>query len=109
MLSVVLAFLMATAPFAALAQSDEAPDGGVRARNAGVINGRVVSIDYRTGIAEVATRKRGRFEVQILPSTVIEGPTSGFHTITDIVKGSRIRVFLSQRGSSFNAQIVRLK
>jgi len=44
-----------------------------------------------------------------LPSTIIEGPTPGFHTITDIAKGSRIRVFLSQRGNLFNAQIVRIK
>ena len=106
LLSAALALLVLAAPSAGLAQGDAPP---VRARNAGVIAGRVVGIDYRTGIADVATRNRGRFEVQILPSTIIEGPTPGFHTITDIAKGSRIRVFLSQRGNLFNAQIVRIK
>jgi hypothetical protein len=50
-----------------------------------------------------------RIDVVVLPSTTIQGSTNTFHTIADIVKGQRVQVVMSQRGSSFVAEIIHLR
>jgi hypothetical protein len=83
--------------------------GAFHHRNAGAIDGQVVSIDYRTGTMTVHTQHRGLMDVVVLPSTSIQASENGFHTIADIVRGERVHVFLSQRGDHFFAEIINLK
>jgi hypothetical protein len=84
-------------------------DDAERTRNAGVVDGQVVSVDYQRGEIGLMTSDRGRVDVMILPSTNIQGRGDSFHTIADIARGSRLRVFLSQRAGQFFAQIIHLR
>jgi hypothetical protein len=96
----------------AQADGDEKPDDRERpdhARNAGIIEGQVISVDYQRGMIGLLTPDRGRVDVMVLPSTNIQGRGDGFHTIADIGRGSRLRVFLSQRAGQFFAQIIHLR
>ena len=77
-------------------------------RNAGAIEGRVVAVDYKSGMITLHTGK-GPVVVVVLPSTSIQAEKSGFHTIADIVKGERVHVLVSQRGEHFIAQIINIK
>jgi hypothetical protein len=81
----------------------------VHQRYAGAINGRVVSIDYGTGLLTVDTPRRGRMLVTILPSTSIQGQRGAFHTIADIARGERVHVVMSRRGDAFIAQIITIR
>lgn len=80
-----------------------------RAKNAGVVEGEVVSVDYQRGTINLLTPSRGRVDVTVLPSTNIQGRGDSFHTIADISRGSRLRVFLSQRAGQFFAQFIHLR
>jgi hypothetical protein len=84
-------------------------DDAERARNAGVLDGQVVSVDYQRGMIGLQTVDRGLIDVMILPSTNIQGHGDSFHTIADIARGSRLRVFLSQRAGQLFAQIIHLR
>ena len=77
-------------------------------RNAGVIEGRVTSVDYQRGVIGLDTPRHGHVEVVVLPSTNIQGRGESFHTIADISRGSRLRVFLSERAGQFIAQLIHL-
>jgi hypothetical protein len=79
------------------------------ARNAGVVEGEVMSVDYQRGLIALQTPKRGRVDVFVLPSTNIQGRGDSFHTIADISRGSRLRIFLSERAGKFIAQIIHLR
>jgi hypothetical protein len=81
----------------------------VQARNGGVIDGEVVAVDRRAGTLSIQTPNRGRIDVIVLPSTNIQDTKNKFHTIADIDRGDRVDVFVSQRGSLFIAQIIRLR
>jgi hypothetical protein len=84
-----------------------AEQSAVRARNAGTIEGEVVSVDYRAGTIEVQAGAR-RIDVVVLPSTNIAGHDN-FHTIADIQKGTHVEVILSERAGTYIAQIIRLR
>ena len=79
------------------------------ARNGGVVEGQVVSVDYQSGMIGLMTPDRGRVDVMVLPSTNIQGKGDSFHTIADIARGSRLRVFLSRRAGQLFAQIIHLR
>ncbi len=119
---VILGFavLLASAPVASVAASPSAwPDsnlvvaasdkakGSEQAKNAGTIDGSVVAIDYRAGTMSVQSGSR-KVDIVVLPSTNIQGPGNAFHTIADIQKGAHVRVLMSQRGSTFTAQLIHL-
>jgi hypothetical protein len=98
-------------PTAALAD-DPPPQPGDQtehARNGGVVEGQVVSVDYQSGMIGLMTPDRGRVDVMVLPSTNIQGKGDSFHTIADIARGSRLRVFLSRRAGQLFAQIIHLR
>ena len=103
------------APSAAPHQdNDDAPvaaklDRDDRERDAGVVDGHVVSVDYQSGMIGLQTNRRRHMNVLVLPSTNIQGKGDGFHTIADISRGSRLRVFLSRKAGQLIAQIIRLK
>ncbi len=95
-------------PFVLADDDDDAtPSPDVHARNAGVIEGQVVAVDYRTDVIAVQTASR-RYMIVVLPSTNIQGHSNTFHTIADIAKGERVQIYMSQRGNSFVAQIIHL-
>jgi hypothetical protein len=77
-------------------------------KSGGTIAGVVTAIDYRSNTMSVDAGSR-KVDVMILPSTNIQGPKNGFHTIADIQKGSRVRVLLSQRAGLYTAQIITLR
>src|SRR5271166_1018333 len=89
------------------APEDDYSKGVVKSRYAGVIEGQVVAVDYRSGIMSVQTGNR-RIDVIVLPSTNIQGHNNNFHSIADISKGARIQVFMSQRGPNYVAEIIHL-
>lgn len=80
----------------------------VKTKDAGAIDGEVVSVDYRTGHFSV---KAGgmTYDIVVLPSTDFQGPTNAFRGITDIKKGAHVSVMLSQRASTYTAQIIHLR
>jgi hypothetical protein len=88
--------------------SEENATPGVRARYAGVIDGVVAAVDYRSGTMSVQMPNH-RIDIVVLPSTTIQSSTNTFHTIADIVKGQRVQVFMSQRGNSYVAEIIHLR
>jgi hypothetical protein len=102
--------LQVVAPLANDDDTDKAAAGKPEhARNAGIVEGEVVSVDYQRGMIGLQTPKRGRVDVVVLPSTNIQGRGDSFHTIADIARGSRLRIFLSERAGRFIAQIIHLR
>ena len=89
--------------------ADDSKPKDEREQNAGVVEGQVVSVDYQRGMIGLQTPRRGRVHVLVLPSTNIQGKGDSFHTIADIGRGSRLRVFLSRRAGQLIAQIIHLR
>ena len=123
--SVLIAALCTLTPVSALAfaspaqiiafqrsDDDQAPAPVQRdepAHNAGVVEGHVVSVDYQRGVIGLQTPRRGRVDVVVLPSTNIQGRGESFHTIADISRGARLRIFLSEQAGHFIAQLIHLR
>jgi hypothetical protein len=102
----------ATTSVAILQSDDETPapvPRPARAHNAGIVVGDVVSVDYQRGMIGLQTPRRGRVDVVVLPSTNIQGHGNSFHTIADISRGSRLKIFLSEQAGRFIAQIIHLR
>jgi len=86
---------------------DEENKPHVQAKDAGSIDGEVVSVDYRTN--RMTVRSAGQtYDVTVLPSTDFRGRTNTFRGITDIKRGARVNVMLSQREQTLTAQIIYL-
>ena len=79
----------------------------VRAKDAGSIEGEVVSVDYRTNRMIVRSGTT-TYDVTVLPSTDFRGRTNSFHGFTDIKRGAHVDVMLSQRAQTLTAQIIHL-
>jgi hypothetical protein len=77
------------------------------ARNAGILEGRVVAVDRAHGVMTVQSG-RGRYDVMVLPSTNIQGHDGDFHTIADLYRGQLVRIFMSQRDGVYFAQFIHL-
>jgi hypothetical protein len=102
--------LPATAAGATPSAAPLGADYAVPARNAGTIEGRVASIDYKSGVMSVDVPQGGSkktYDVLVVPGTNIQGNKT-FHTIADLKKGARVQVLLSQHGATYTAQIIRL-
>jgi hypothetical protein len=111
--AVLAALVLALAPLAAFAapapsasptavaqQDDRAHDGGV-------IEGRVTSVDYARGVISV-DGPGGKVDVSTMPTTSVTSDDPGYHTLTDVSKGSRVRIFISRTAGKVIAQIIRL-
>jgi hypothetical protein len=85
------------------------PETGLRPRDAGVVDGQIVSVDYQKGMLSVQTASRGRIDVLVLPSTSIQGKGNEYHSISDLTKGQRVSIFASQIAGRYTAQIIRLR
>jgi hypothetical protein len=88
-----------------LVNGDNGPEAP--AHNAGVLEGRVVSVDRAHGVMTIQSA-HGRYDVMVLPSTNIQGHDGDFHTIADIDRGQLVRVFMSRRDGVYFAQLIHL-
>lgn len=83
------------------AQTDE------RARDGGVIEGKVTNVDYSRGIVSVDGRN-GKVDVSTMPTTSVQSDDPGYHTLTDVARGSKVRILISRTAGKLVAQIIRL-
>jgi hypothetical protein len=77
-------------------------------RDGGMIEGRVVSVDYQRNMLGVIAGTRGKIDVSVMPSTSIQGKDAGYHGFSDIKPGQRVQIFLSVANGNNVAQIIRL-
>jgi hypothetical protein len=109
----VLGFLLL--PAAALAAPAPSPSATATAlvnpapaRDGGVIEGRVSSVDYQRGVVTVDSTTQGRVDIATMPTTSVQSDDPGYHTLTDVSKGSKVRIFISKAAGKVVAQIIRL-
>ncbi len=79
-----------------------------RASDRGVLSGSIVGVDYSDGAMVLAT-KSGRVQIQVTPSTNIFFGNHGYATLSDLARGSRVQVFVSEIDGRLVAQIIRIK
>jgi len=99
-------------PVAALAAPAPAPSASVAAaapaRDGGVIEGRVSSVDYQRGVVTVDSTTQGRVDIATMPTTSVQSDDPGYHTLSDVSRGARVRIFISKAAGKVVAQIIRL-
>ena len=101
-------------PVAALAAPAPSPaatataGAAAPARDGGVIEGRVTNVDYQRGVVTVDSTTQGRVDVSTMPSTSVQSDDPGYHTLTDVSKGSKVQIFISKTAGKVIAQIIRL-
>ncbi len=95
-------------PKSSPAPSAAASPAQADARDGGVIEGRVTTVDYQRGTLSVDTGAQGRVDVSTMPSTSVQSEDPGYHTLTDVAKGSRVQIFISKSAGKAIAQIIRL-
>ena len=91
----------APAPSATVAVESEARSGGV-------IVGKVTNVDYQSGVVTVDSTTRGRVDVSTMPTTSVQSDDPGYHTLTDVSRGSKVQIFISRTAGKLVAQIIRL-
>ena len=83
------------------------PQADDQARDGGVLEGRVTNVDYHSGVISVDS-KQGKVDVATMPSTSVQSNDPGYHTLTDVSKGSKVQIFISRTAGKLVAQIIRL-
>jgi hypothetical protein len=109
MLVALTAFVLAGGP--ACAQNFQEPTGSntyVRSTNAGEVDGQILSMDYTRSLMTVQTKARGKIDVLVLPSTTIVDKGNGYASEADLKRGAHVKLFLSKRANTYNAQIIQL-
>lgn len=108
----VLAALLVPAAAVAAPPPAPAPSSTVaddqEAHNGGVIVGRVANVNYTSGIVTVDSKSRGRVDVSTMPTTSVQSEDPGYHTLTDVSRGSKVQIFISRTAGKLVAQIIRL-
>jgi len=93
----------------ALAQDDTTSDThAAHAKDRGVVAGDVAEIDYGRGVITLHTQHRGKLEIVVSPSTSILDRNNEYGTISDISRGSRLSVFISEVDGRLVAQIIHI-
>jgi len=105
-LSLIPAATLAAPPPSPIASANVPAPGP--ARDGGVIEGRVSSIDYQRGIVTVDSTTQGRIDIATMPTTSVQSDDPGYHTLSDVSKGSKVRIFISKAAGKVVAQIIRL-
>ena len=111
MLRMLVALALAVGPLAAGAATP-VPAGSSAPparRDGGMIAGRLAAVDYQHGTIRVDSPARGRVDFEVMPSTSIQTPASGYHTITDLRVGEHVEVYSSVTGQRYTAQIIRIR
>jgi hypothetical protein len=112
---VVIVVGLVLVPAAALARKPPAPAPTAsvaavvddRAQDGGVIEGRVTHVDYNLGVISVDS-PQGKLDVSTMPTTSVTANDPGYHTLTDVAKGSKVQIFISRTAGKLVAQIIRL-
>ena len=111
-LAVATVVALCAAPVAAFAGPSPAASPAVvavpAARDGGVLEGRVTNVDYQRGIVTVDSRTQGRVDIATMPTTSVQSSDPGYHTLTDVSKGSKVQIFISKAAGKLVAQIIRL-
>jgi hypothetical protein len=99
-------------PAGALAAPSPAPTATATAaadvRTGGVLEGRVTNVDYQRGVVTLESTTQGRVDVSTMPTTSVQSDDPGYHTLTDVSKGSKVQIFISKTAGKLIAQIIRL-
>jgi hypothetical protein len=108
----VLTLGLFSVPAAVLAAPAPSPSASATAaaaaRDGGVLEGRVTNVDYSRGVVTVDSTTQGRVDVSTMPTTSVQSDDPGYHTLTDVSKGSKVRIFISKTAGKVVAQIIRL-
>ncbi len=78
------------------------------AHNGGVLFGKVTNVDYQSGVVTVDSTTRGKVDVSTMPTTSVQSDDPGYHTLTDVSRGSKVQIFISRTAGKLVAQIIRL-
>ena len=106
---VVLPLAASAAPTPAPAAPSVAPAFvESKPRDGGLIDGRVTAVDYQRNVMSVDSVGRGRMDVNVMPSTSIQGKSAGYRSITDVKNGQHVQIFSSLTGGKYVAQIIRI-
>ncbi len=108
-LAAATAIGLLSVPVAALAGPTAPPAAAAApSRDGGVIEGRVSNVDYSRGVVTVDSRTQGRVDVSTMPTTSVQSDDPGYHTLSDVSKGSKVQIFISKTAGKIVAQIIRL-
>jgi Cu/Ag efflux protein CusF len=91
----------APAPSATVAVASDARIGGV-------IFGKVTNVDYQSGVVTVDSTTHGKVDVSTMPTTSVQSDDPGYHTLSDVSRGSKVQIFISRTAGKLVAQIIRL-
>jgi hypothetical protein len=108
MVRALLALFLVALPAGVIAATPPPAPTFERARDGGVIDGRIVDIDFRQSRLSVDARGRGKVDVDVLPSTSIQATGGGYHAITDLRRGERVEIWSSLVAGRYVAQIIRV-
>ena len=103
-----LLLVPATAFAAPAATPSASPAAQSGAQDGGVIEGKVTNVDYSRGIVTVDSTRQGKVDVATMPTTSVQSDDPGYHTLTDVSKGSKVQIFVSKTAGKLVAQIIRL-
>lgn len=84
-----------------------APPADTRAHDGGMIDGRITAVDFQRNVISVDSA-RGRIDVQVMPTTSIQGKDPGYRAISDLRAGERVEIFSSVSAGKFIAQIIKI-
>jgi hypothetical protein len=115
-LPVALAMGFVVFPAAALAGKSPVPAPSAtvvasaddRSYDGGVIVGRVTHVDYTSGVISLDSPTQGKLDVATMPTTSVTANDPGYHTLTDVARGSKVQIFISRTAGKLVAQIIRL-
>jgi hypothetical protein len=109
MLRTVVVLLALLVPIAAVAAPTPAPPATERAaRDGGMIDGRLITVDYQKSTLAIDGGSRGRLVVIVMPSTSIQAKEAGYHSILDLKPGEHVQIFSSVSADQYVAQIIRI-
>ena len=78
------------------------------ARNRGVVQGEILSVDYARGMLDLQTR-RGRVTIALTPGTGIMRGDHQYATVADLVPHARVSVYVSEINGRLVAQLIRIQ
>ena len=110
---VVLALGLVLTPMAAFAGTKPpaptaSPQADQSAHEGGIIEGRVTNVDYNRGVISVDSTTQGKVDVSTMPTTSVTTEDPGYHSLTDVSKGSKVQIFISRTAGKLVAQIIHL-
>lgn len=111
MVRALLAVILVVVPLGGLAAtpSPSMSPNVEPARDGGVIEGRITSVDYRASTLTVLVPRRGQVALTVMPSTSIQTNDPGYHAITDLRPGERVQIWSSVSAGRYIAQIIRIR